>query len=62
MTLQEIINIISTNGIAVIIVAYFVYKDYKFNSQLVSLMDETNKMLSRVSTILDRSVKSDAVQ
>lgn len=53
MTLQDIISVIGTNGIAVVIIAYFLYKDYKFNNQLITLMDETNKMLSRISTIMD---------
>ena len=53
MTFQDIVSVIGTNGIAVIIIAYFLYKDYKFNSQLITLMDETNKMLSRISTIID---------
>lgn len=47
--MNEIINMIVTNGVAVVIVAYFLYKDYKFNGQLVELMQEIREVLSIIS-------------
>lgn len=48
--MKELINMIVTNGVAVVIVAYFLYKDYKFNVQLVELMQEIREVLSIIST------------
>ena len=47
--MNEIINMIVTNGVAVVIVAYFLYKDYKFNGQLVELMQEIREVLALIS-------------
>ena len=48
--MKELINMIVTNGVAVVIVAYFLYKDYKFNGQLVELMQEIREVLSIISS------------
>ena len=48
--MKELINMIVTNGVAVVIVAYFLYKDYKFNGQLVALMQEIREVLSIISS------------
>lgn len=34
MGIADYINLIMQDGLAVVIVAYFIYKDYKFNEQL----------------------------
>ena len=34
MGITDYINLIMQDGLAVVIVAYFIYKDYKFNEQL----------------------------
>lgn len=47
--MNELINMIVTNGVAVVIVAYFLYKDYKFNGQLIELMQEIREVLSLIS-------------
>ena len=47
--MSEIINMIVTNGVAVVIVAYFLYKDYKFNGQLIDLMQEIREVLCLIS-------------
>ena len=47
--MENIINMIATNGVAVVIVAYFLYKDFKFNGQLVELMQEIREVLSLIS-------------
>ena len=40
--MQDIVNLIVQNGLAVVIVGYFIFKDYKFNGQLVELMGNVN--------------------
>ena len=47
--MNELINMIVTNGVAVVIVAYFLYKDYKFNGQLIDLMQEIREVLTLIS-------------
>lgn len=47
--MQEFINLIITNSIAVVIVAYFLFKDYKFNGQLIELMQEIREVLAVIS-------------
>ena len=45
----DFINFIVTNGIAVVIVAYFLFKDYRFNGQLIELMQEIREVLAVIS-------------
>ena len=47
--MQDFINFIVTNGIAVVIVAYFLFKDYRFNGQLIELMQEIREVLAVIS-------------
>ena len=44
--MENVVNLIMNNGMAVVIVAYFLYKDYKFNNQIVGLMGEIKEVLS----------------
>lgn len=53
--MEQIINLIVTNGTAVAIVAYFLVKDYKFNGQLINLMGEIRDVLSVVKDRYDRA-------
>ena len=36
--MSDLIRLIVDNGIAVVVTAYFIIKDYKFNNQLVSTL------------------------
>lgn len=49
--MQEIIELIGTNGIAVAIIVYFLYKDYKFNDAMLNVMTEIQKVLSSLKTL-----------
>lgn len=49
--MQEIIEIIGTNGIAVAIIVYFLYKDYKFNDATLSVLTEIQKVLASLKTL-----------
>ena len=46
--MEEIVNIIVSNGMAVAIVAYFLFKDYKFNGQIINVLGEIKEVLSLV--------------
>lgn len=49
--MQEIIEIIGTNGIAVAIIVYFLYKDYKFNDATLNVLTEIQKVLASLKTL-----------
>lgn len=36
--MEELVNVIVNNGTAIAVTAYFLYRDYKFNNDLVILM------------------------
>lgn len=38
--MNDIVNLLVNNGVAVVIVAYFLYKDNKFNNELVKSLTE----------------------
>ena len=59
--MQEIIEIIGTNGIAVAIIVYFLYKDYKFNDATLNVLTEIQKVLASLKTLhgIDKEVKDD---
>lgn len=50
MTMQEIINLIVQNGMSVVIIGYFLFKDYKFNDQIVSILGEVKEVLASLKT------------
>lgn len=60
--MEEIVNIIVSNGMAVAIVAYFLFKDYKFNGQIIDVLGEIKEVLAVVrSHISEHSDHSDNV-
>lgn len=50
--MNEIVNLLVNNGVAVCVVAYFIFRDYKWNNELlktlttiqVTLQEITNKI------------------
>lgn len=48
--MQEIIELIATNGIAVAIIVYFLYKDYKFNDAILNVLGEMKEVLASLKT------------
>lgn len=47
MTANEIVTLIANNGVAVGVTIYFLYKDYKFNNTLVTLLTAIESHLSK---------------
>ena len=45
MDFQDIINIIVNNGMAVVIVGFYLYKDWKFNEKLVATLQTISEKL-----------------
>ena len=52
MTLEAIINLIATNGMSIVIIAYFLFKDYKFNQQIVEVLNEVREVQSETKGVL----------
>jgi hypothetical protein len=46
MGLSDIITLIATNGMAIVIIAYFLFKDYKFNESILNVLSETKEVLA----------------
>jgi len=44
--MNDIVNLIINSSTSVVIIAYFIFRDYKWNNQLIST-------LSKIETILD---------
>lgn len=54
--MQEIVNLIVNNGVSVIIVAYFIYKDFKTsNEQLQATKEQTasnQKLIDKIEQLI----------
>lgn len=53
--MTEIINLLVNNGVAVVIVAYFIYKDNKFNNTLVETLTQIVVTLKELQQDIERS-------
>lgn len=53
--MTEIINLLVNNGVAVVIVAYFIYKDNKFNNTLVETLTQIVVTLKDLQLDIERS-------
>lgn len=52
MGMNDIINLIVSNGLAVVIVGYFIVKDYRTSTQQIETMESVNKLMGRVEGVL----------
>lgn len=46
--MNDIVNLIINSGVSVVIVAYFIFKDNKFNNELVKTMTEITVTLKDI--------------
>lgn len=44
--MEDIVNLFVSNGMSVAIIIYFLYKDYKFNDQIISVLTEMKEVLA----------------
>lgn len=47
--MSEIIDLMVNNGIAVVVVAYFLFRDYKFNQELVGTLAKISSHMENMS-------------
>ena len=50
--MNDIVNLIVNNGIAVVVVAYFMIRDYRFNNELIKTMTQIQDNLNTISNKL----------
>ena len=43
--MEEIVQLITSYGMSVVIIAYFLYKDYKFNQSIIDVLSEVRDVL-----------------
>lgn len=48
--MNDIVQLITTNGMGVVLLAYFIYKDYKFNTNILTVLDKMNNILAKLET------------
>lgn len=48
--MEELVNLVMNNGIGIVLVAYFIYKDYKFNESMLNVLGEIRVVLSALNT------------
>jgi len=48
--MENIVNLIVSNGLGVVLVGYFIYKDYKFNDSILGVMGEIKEVLAELRT------------
>ena len=48
MSVQDIVNLVINNGSSLVILAYFIYKDNKFNEKLLLLCDRVNSLIEYI--------------
>lgn len=43
--MEEVVQLITSYGMSVVIIAYFLYKDYKFNQSIIDVLSEVRDVL-----------------
>lgn len=59
MLFDEIVNLVVSNGLAVVIIAYFLFKDYKFNDQIINVLNEVKEVLISLKTLSENNERGD---
>ena len=50
--LSDVVNLIVSNGLAVVIVGYFIIKDWKTATSQLDLMTQLNNLMGKVEGVL----------
>lgn len=48
--MEEIAQVVSNYGFSVVLLAWMIYKDYKFNGQILNCLDKINIILAKLET------------
>ena len=52
MQMNDVVNLIVSNGLAVVIVAYFLIKDWKTATSQLDLMSQLNGLMGKVAALM----------
>lgn len=52
MSIEEICSLVLNNGLSVVLIGYFIYKDNKFNEHTLNVLGEIKEVLSSLTTSL----------
>ena len=55
--MNDLINLMVNNGIAVVVVAYFMYRDYKWNNELIKTMTTIQDSLQTINNKINTGGK-----
>ena len=50
--MDQVVNLIVSNGLAVVIVAYFIIKDWKTATSQLEMMNQLNALMGKMEAIL----------
>ena len=48
--MEQVAQLITNYGMSVALLAWMIYKDYKFNAQILGVLEKINIILARVET------------
>ena len=48
--MEQIAQVISNYGMSVVLLAWMIYKDYKFNQQVLTCLDKISVVLAKLET------------
>lgn len=51
--MQEIVDLVTTSSLELVLVAYLIYRDQKFNSKLDRYMEKTSTLIDKVFEFLE---------
>ena len=57
--MEQIVNLIVNNGMSVVLVGYFIFKDYKFNQQILGVLGEVKEVLVCLKTWHEKEVTAE---
>lgn len=57
--MDDIVNLIMNSSVTIVVLAYFIYRDYKFNDKLNSSLATLNETVNLVKDLLLKEEKED---
>lgn len=54
--MEKIVNLVMNNGMAIVITAYFLYRDWKYQQTLTGLLSTLSAAIDRFNAVVDNSM------
>lgn len=51
--MEKIVELIISNGMSVVLVGYFIFKDYKFNESILGVLGEVREALASIKEVIN---------